>query len=77
MLLLLFLIAFIVITIIYKNQELFFFNQATRRNFRLADLRGEPNLIYDNNEPIGYLYSPDMYTVTGDLIKVSDRSFIY
>lgn len=47
------------------------------RNFkyRTTDIRGEANLVFYGNEPIGYLFGPYMYDYKGNFIKFNNGNF--
>lgn len=69
-------VSVVMLLMILYNKE-HFWNEATRRGFKIADIRGEPNLVYKGVYPYGYLYSPDIYTTSGELIKRKGRYHIF
>lgn len=66
------LIILAILFVLLKNKEKFW-NMATRRDFKLADIRGEPNLIY----PYGYIYGPFHYGIDGQVHKTAGGYFLY
>jgi hypothetical protein len=50
-----------------------FWNQPTRRDFKIADIRGEPNLVY----PVGYIYFPFHFGVDGRYQPTKGKYFLH
>jgi hypothetical protein len=61
------------------KEKFMLWNNATRLPRGSYDIRNDPNLVYtlSNNgslESIGYLFSPYVYTPSGKLIKLPNKS---
>jgi hypothetical protein len=65
-------IILVILFVLLKYRESFW-NLATRRNYRVSDIRGEPNLIY----PLGYVYGPYHYGANGMFQKTDNGYYLY
>jgi len=68
-----FIVVILTILLVLLNKKEDFWNMATRRDFKLADIRGEPNLVY----PFGYVYGPFRYGIDGVLHKTGGGYYLY